>query len=207
MNTGRRLQKQGAVFVCDRGSTHQRFQESLLNEEFRRWGIQRSISDSLDPLYDREVEMYEAADAVTVPSSFAARSYVESGIAKEKVHVIPYGVRLENFKKIADPPRDRFEVLFVGQVVLRKGVPYLLLAFAGLRHPGKRLRFVGSVEPHIPQVTSSITARASGVSRQPTASGGGAHYEFKPPLGIAQHRGWIRIGSRAGDGVRMPCAG
>jgi alpha-maltose-1-phosphate synthase len=156
LKTGRRLQKQGAVFVCDRGSTHQRFQESLLNEEFRRWGIRRSIGDSLDLLYDREVEMYEAADAITVPSSFAARSFVESGIAKEKVYVIPYGVRLENFKKVADPPRDRFEVLFVGQVGLRKGVPYLLQAFAGLRHPGKRLRFVGTVEPHIQRVLERL---------------------------------------------------
>jgi glycosyltransferase involved in cell wall biosynthesis len=156
LKTGRRLQKQGAVFICDRGSTHQRVQESLLNEEFRRWGIQPTISDSLDALFDREAEMYEAADAVTVPSSFAARSFVESGIAKEKVHVIPYGVRLEKFKKVADPPRDRFEVLFVGQIGLRKGVPYLLHAFAGLRHPRKRLRFVGSVDPHIQRVLERL---------------------------------------------------
>ena len=156
LNTGRRLQKQGVVFVCDRGSTHQRVQESLLNEEFRRWGIQWSISDSLDLLYDREVEMYEAADAVTVPSSFAARSYVESGIAKEKVYVIPYGVRLENFKKVADPPGDRLEVLYVGSVSLRKGFPYLLLAFAGLSHPSKRLRVVGAVQPEVAALLPSL---------------------------------------------------
>jgi starch synthase len=156
LKTGRRLQKQGGVFVCDRGSTHQRVQESLLNEEFRLWGMQLSISDSLDALYDREVEIYETADAITVPSSFAARSFVESGIAREKIYVIPYGVRLENFKKVADPPRDRLEVLFVGSVSLRKGFPYLLQAFAGFSHPNKRLRVVGEMQPEVAALLPSL---------------------------------------------------
>lgn len=156
LKTGRRLQKQGGVFVCDRGSTHQRVQESLLNEEFRLWGMQLSISDSLDALYDREVEIYETADAITVPSSFAARSFVESGIAREKVYIIPYGVRLENFKKVADPPGDRLEVLYVGSVSLRKGFPYLLQAFAGLSHPNKRLRVVGAMQPEVAALLPSL---------------------------------------------------
>ena len=96
--------------------------------------------------------MYEAADAITVPSSFAARSFIEWGIPKDKVRVIPYGVRLEKFHPLAEPSSDTFEVLFVGQVGLRKGIPYLLQAFAGLRHPRKRLRVVGPVQPHIREV-------------------------------------------------------
>ena len=154
--TGKRLQREGGVFVCDRGSTHQRFQERVVNEEFRRWGVEPPGNKTLQTLYRREVSMYEAADAITVPSSFAARSFIEEGIAKEKLHVIPYGVRLEKFHPSAQPPSDRFEVLFVGQVALRKGVPYLLQAFARVRHPRKRLRLVGSVHSSMSQVLARL---------------------------------------------------
>ncbi len=146
LKPGRRLQKEGGLYICDRGSTHQRYQEQLVGGELRRWGIDMPPSSLRSALYDREVVIYETADAITVPSSFAARSFVESGIPAEKVHVVPYGVRLEKFKPMTRPPADTFEVLFAGQVGLRKGVPYLLQAFAQLRHPRKRLRVVGGVQ-------------------------------------------------------------
>jgi len=156
LNTGRRLQKQGGIFICDRGSAHQRVQTSLLEEEFSRWGVDFPRNRALNAVWQREEVMYEAADAITVPSDFAARSFVESGISKEKVHVIPYGVRLERFRKVADPPQDRFEVLFVGSASLQKGIPYLLQAFANVAHPSKRLRLIGSVQPDLVKVLGSL---------------------------------------------------
>lgn len=156
LKTGQRLQKQGAVFICDRGSTHQRYQERIVTEEYRNWGVDLRISAPLDAVYEREVAMYEAADAITVPSGFAAKSFIEWGVPKEKVHVVPYGVRLERFHPVAEPPSDTFEVLFVGQVGLRKGIPYLLQAFSEVAHPRKRLRVVGSVQPHIRDVLTKL---------------------------------------------------
>jgi glycosyltransferase involved in cell wall biosynthesis len=67
------------------------------------------------------------------------------GVAAEKVHVIPYGVRLDRFAPFGNPPADSFDLLFAGGVSLRKGVPYLLEAFARLRHPRKRLTVVGAI--------------------------------------------------------------
>jgi glycosyltransferase involved in cell wall biosynthesis len=149
LKTGKRLRQRGTIFICDRGSTHQRYQEQIVHEEFRRWGVDPRVNRARNAMWEREVAMYDAADAITVPSSFAARSFAEWGIAKDKLHVIPYGVRLEKFHRVAEPPSDTFEVLFVGQVGLRKGIPYLLQAFAGFRHSQKRLRIVGSVQPHL----------------------------------------------------------
>ncbi|SFS04087.1 Glycosyltransferase Family 4 [Granulicella pectinivorans] len=143
LKTGQLVQSRGGKFVCDRGSSHQRYQEEIVADEQRRWNVDRPVSDIRDTI--REEKIYAAADAITVPSTFAARSFIEMGVAAEKIHTIPYGVRLENFKKVADPPADRFEVLFVGGVALRKGIPYLLQSFAKLKHPGKRLRIIGSV--------------------------------------------------------------
>jgi starch synthase len=141
--TGRRVQEHGGKFVCDRGSTHQRFQEVIVSDEYRRWGVARQVSDIRDTL--REEKIYDQADAITVPSTVAARSFVEMGVAPEKLTVIPYGVQLENFYPVGEPAPDRFDVLFAGAVGLRKGVPYLLKAFANLNHPHKRLRIAGAV--------------------------------------------------------------
>ena len=70
--------------------------------------------------------------------------------------MIPYGVRLESFQPTAEPPKDSFDVLFAGSVGLRKGVPYLLEAFARLRHPQKRLRIVGSVQEDLRAVLRKL---------------------------------------------------
>jgi glycosyltransferase involved in cell wall biosynthesis len=147
LRTGQRLQERGGVFICDRGSTHQRYQATIVSEEFRRWGVERAVSDERDTV--REELIYAQADAITVPSSVAARSFVAMGVPAEKLAVIPYGVRLESFYPVAEPSPDRFDVLFAGAVGLRKGVPYLLEAFAALRHPHKRLRIAGAVLPEL----------------------------------------------------------
>lgn len=145
--TALRVQERGGKYVCDRGSTHQRHMDAVLRAEFLRWGLEAPRTDAFATA--REEACYAAADTITVPSHVAMRSFVERGVAAEKLKVIPYGVRLERFRKIADSPTGSFEVLFVGQVGLRKGVPYLLEAFARLRHPRKRLTIVGALQRHI----------------------------------------------------------
>lgn len=113
-----------------------------------------AVTDPRDT--EREVAIYDTADAITVPSSFVAASFVEEGVPQRKIHVIPYGVRLQRFARVGEPPKDRFEVLFVGSVSLRKGVPYLLEGFARLRCAAKRLRVVGAVSPEIRPVLARL---------------------------------------------------
>jgi starch synthase len=143
MTSGRHLQERGGKFICDRGSTHARYQEELVRSEYELWGLDPPLCDMRAVL--REEQIYATADAITVPSRFSRDSFIEKGILPDKIHVIPYGVRLENFKKSAEPDPNHFDVLFAGQVSLRKGFPYLLQAFAKLKHPSKRLRVAGSM--------------------------------------------------------------
>jgi glycosyltransferase involved in cell wall biosynthesis len=98
---------------------------------------------------DKEESEYAAADAITVPSGFCARSFEEMGVPSAKLRKISYGVDLRRFSKQGDPGADTFEVLFVGQVSFRKGVPYLLAAFDRLKHPHKQLRIVGAMQPEV----------------------------------------------------------
>ncbi len=154
LRAGQLVQRHGGVFLCDRGSTHQRLQEQTVSEEYRRWGIDRPVSDDRDTR--REEAIYAAADAITVPSTVARASFLSMGVAPEKVHVIPYGVRLEHFGPASSPPDDEFAVLFAGSVGLRKGVPYLLEAFAALRATRKRLRIVGHVQQEMRALLSTL---------------------------------------------------
>jgi len=158
LKTGRQLQGRGGVFVCDRGSSHQRYQQLILTDEYRRWDIDKRVSDPRDTA--REEELYAMADAITVPSSFSAQSFAEMGVPAEKVHLIPYGVMLDRFRRTTPPPSisERFEVIFAGQVSVRKGVPYLLEAFARVRHPNKRLRLMGSLEPELKSILHRLPA-------------------------------------------------
>jgi alpha-maltose-1-phosphate synthase len=143
LKTGRLVQSRGGKYVCDRGSSHVRYQDAIVSEEYRRWGVLPLISDERS-LRRQEAE-YAAADAITVPSEFARRSFIEMGVSPEKVVKIPYGVQLSRFGPTKPPSADSFDVLFAGSVSLRKGVPYLLQAFQMLKHPRKRLRIVGAV--------------------------------------------------------------
>jgi glycosyltransferase involved in cell wall biosynthesis len=139
--------QRGIRTVCDRGSSHIRYQDAILREEFARWGERFS---GIDPRFvAKEEAEYEAADIVTVPSEFARRSFVEMGVPESKLRKVPYGVDLRRFEKTAEPASDRFDVLFVGSISFQKGVPYMLEAFKRLRHPKKRLRIVGPMQPEM----------------------------------------------------------
>jgi alpha-maltose-1-phosphate synthase len=152
--TGRKIQASGGIFICDRGSTHQRYQENVVAEEYRRWNVPHPLSKPHITL--REEEIYATANAITVPSTVAKRSFLQMGIAPEKVHVIPYGVRLDRFTRTEGPPHNSFQVLFAGQVSLRKGIPYLLQAFARLKHPNKRLTIAGAIQDDMRGLLSTL---------------------------------------------------
>ncbi len=139
--SGAAAQRRGGRYVCDRGSTHLRYQMALLAEEYDRAGLK--FAPVHPKMLAREEAEYARADAITVPSNFAARSFVENGVDPAKLHVVPYGVDLSRFRPTA--PRDPgFRVLFVGQLGVRKGIGYLLKAFRQAALPGAKLVYAGS---------------------------------------------------------------
>lgn len=145
--SGRVARERGMRFVCDRGSSHIVTQDRLLREEERLWGLPER---GVDPwVVEREMAEYEAADSITVPSSFSVRSFTDQGVPASKLRYLPYGVNFTKFRPAAPPDGQRFDVLFAGAMSLRKGVPYLLKAFQRLAHPKKSLTFAGAVSPSL----------------------------------------------------------
>ena len=147
LHCGKAAKSRGMRVICDRGSSHIRFQQRILSEEYRSYG---EVFDGVDPrILDKEEAEYANADLITIPSEFALDSFIEMGVPREKLRKVPYGVDLTRFAKTGEPDRESFDVLYVGQVNLRKGIRYLLDAFARLKHPRKRLTVVGQIAPEV----------------------------------------------------------
>jgi len=91
------------------------------------------------------------ADLIVVPSDFVLESAVESGLPRERIAVVPYGVS-ENWLR-EKPKPERGRVLFVGSVGLRKGVHYLASAAKIVRSKGEsfEVRAVGPYDPRVIQ--------------------------------------------------------
>ena len=154
LHAGRIVKSRGGIYVMDRGSTHIRNADQSLGEEYRRWGVEWS---PIDPwLVENEESEAREADIITIPSSFVRRTFIEYGTSPAKLKIVPYGISLSEFCPVGKPPRDRFRLLFVGQVSIRKGIPYLLEAFRNLRHPNKELVVVGGVSKGLEDVIRSF---------------------------------------------------
>ena len=150
---GSRMRSLGGLYICDRGSTHIRVQDHLLQQEYARWGLELK---GIDPRsIAKEEAEYAACDVLTVPSEFARRSFLQQGILAEKIVKIPYGARLARFHKVGDPPQGRFHLLWVGRVSIQKAFLDALSAFQLLDHPRKEFCVVGSIEPCVRKLLKS----------------------------------------------------
>lgn len=119
----RRANQLGAVTVVERASSHPRYQYHLLREEYGRWG--RGFRLPAAALQRAEAEIRQA-DYVLIPSDFVRNSFCAEGIPDSKLLQLPFGVDVERFRPVPAERNGPFRALFVGQVGIRKGVPYLL---------------------------------------------------------------------------------
>ena len=87
---------------------------------------EHEMNTNTEMLYrlDQESKM---ADRIVVASSFTKKTLMENGIPKEKITVIPYGVNSKLFPaKKTYNKKGKIKILFLGQMVQRKGLSYLL---------------------------------------------------------------------------------
>lgn len=148
----------GALAFVERASLHPRVAVALLQEEAGRFGVSRKAVhlDGWLARFDaatRDVTValdeFERADRIIVQSVYAAETFVAQGVPRDKLVVIPRAVDVARFTP-ASPPRDGpFRALFVGQLCLRKGLPYLLRAWAALKLRNAELVLAGSVHDDV----------------------------------------------------------
>jgi glycosyltransferase involved in cell wall biosynthesis len=150
LNALRKAKARGIVTVLERCSSHIVTQMELLREEHERYGSGSGIRhpDVVAEIVRKELQEYEEADFIAVPSIFAKRSFVERGFPAERLIHVPFGVDLTRFRP-GPKTDDVFRVVFGGGLTLRKGVHYLLRAMAELKLPDAELLLIGPVSDEI----------------------------------------------------------
>ncbi|WP_141604629.1 glycosyltransferase family 4 protein [Terrilactibacillus laevilacticus] len=127
----KKAKQNGAITVVERGSTHIKTQDRILKEAFEKNKLDYTEKNGaiLPQIIEREQQEYELADYISVPSSFVYKSFLENGIDKSKLLLTPYGVKLNKYNIDRSYDKEEINILFVGNVGFRKGIPVLLKAF------------------------------------------------------------------------------
>lgn len=146
----RRAKRGGACTLLEHPMSHVDTWMRLVREEYAQWGQAADGFYSLFPrlLVRRMRREYNEAEYISVLSSFSRRTFLEAGIAEERLIQLPLGVDPQIFHP-GPPHAGPFRVLYVGRVELLKGVQYLLQAFSELRLTGAELWLAGPVLPEI----------------------------------------------------------
>jgi len=103
------------------------------------------------------MEEYSLADLILVLSQKAAETFRTAGIPSEKLFMLPRGTNTERFTPGAPPPR--FRALFVGALIQRKGVHWLLEAWHRLALKDAELVLVGAVHDEIKPFLAQYAAQ------------------------------------------------
>ena len=157
LSTCHYAKKKGAISIVEAVNCHVTYQEEILREEHNILNI------SWKPFYAKEkrrrIEEYEQADYILLPSEFVKTSFIKLGFDKSKLLKVPYGFNrfLDTNNKLISLQKNKFTVLYVGSISVRKGLTYLIKAFTELRHPDKELILVGPTD----EVTGIDTASLS----------------------------------------------
>lgn len=132
----------GQITIVDHGSLHQRTERRLLEEEGRLHNLPMDLAPEW--IIEKEGLEFHVADRVMVLSQAAKRSLIEEGIGAEKIFVNPCGVELSQFSPAEKKQDDVFRIIYCGNISPRKGVHYLLQAFAELNLDNAELWLIGS---------------------------------------------------------------
>jgi glycosyltransferase involved in cell wall biosynthesis len=134
----------GATTVVERGSTHISYQDRLLREECDLTGARAEFPD-LQTIAQEKLE-YDSADYIGIPSTFVHKSFVDSGIAADKLLVAPFGVDAHQFRPVRKED-SIFRIIHCGSLTIRKGIHYLLQAFHELNLKNAELWLIGYMSP------------------------------------------------------------
>jgi glycosyltransferase involved in cell wall biosynthesis len=134
--TGIAAQRQGGIFVLDRACPDIRYQQDMLAEEARKAG--GSFKRHARWFLDRQVEEYERADLMIMPSDYSRRTLPEH--IRRKAVIAPLCGRSKISPRVAKPVGSSFVVGVVGGEPLRKGYLYLLQAWKELAFPDAQLK-------------------------------------------------------------------
>jgi glycosyltransferase involved in cell wall biosynthesis len=184
----------GKSIVCQMDPA--RYEVDLVKAEEKRWpGWARHAVEVPEAYFQRREAEWAAADLVMVNSEWTKAALIRQGVGADKIVIVPLayeappvegrGSRVESpslanrghraaFSSSPRPsslvPRRTLRVLFLGQVILRKGIQYLIEAARLLEKEAIHFDVVGSIgisDSAVASVPSKMTFHGA-VSRDRT---------------------------------------
>ena len=133
--SARKAKRNGARFVLDRACPHRDFQDMLVARESERVGAQSPKFS--ERWRERQLEEYEMAEAILVPSRYTMASFPDH--LQQKLIQAPLLGRCRFPEAVSTSRHETFTVGVVGGNPLRKGYLYLLQAWKKLALPQAEL--------------------------------------------------------------------
>ena len=149
----------GKTIVCQMDPS--RFEVDLVREEEARWpGWSRRSAEVPEAYFRRREEEWAVADLVMVNSEWTRQALIRQGVPESKLVVVPLAFEARNSRLSALVTRPaagtssrlstfdsqrKLRVLFLGQVILRKGIQYLIEAAKLLKEESIHFDVVGPI--------------------------------------------------------------
>jgi glycosyltransferase involved in cell wall biosynthesis len=159
-----------------RGSSHITFQRRLLDEESIR--VSASLDRPSDWMVARELREYERATRIVVLSSFAAQSFVDEGVARHRLSLLPLGVDVRAFRAASETVEARcrrirdglpLTVVYAGTASFRKGFWDLAEVIRTASPATFRFMMAGTVLPECRPLLDSLGSRVESLGPLPQA--------------------------------------
>ena len=141
LETLRVARRLGIPTVLERPNAHTRFAYEVVREECRKLRVELPADHEHaynEAILAREEAEYELADRLLCPSEFVVKTFLDRGVAPERLLRHIYGYDAAQFHPPAAPrPTDApLTLLYVGVAAVRKGLHYALDAW--LRSPASK---------------------------------------------------------------------
>ena len=141
-----------------------RVEVEMVREEEKRWpGWSPQSLEVPEDYFRRREQEWALADRVVVNSEFCREALVRQGVPEAKIAIVPLCFEAghrnaeTNDKSNTEPkPKAKLRILFLGQVILRKGIQYLMQAAKLLENESVQFDIVGPVG-----ISSAAVASAS----------------------------------------------
>jgi glycosyltransferase involved in cell wall biosynthesis len=138
----------GMKTILERGSSHIVYQDEILHEEYKNFKIDFHVDSRV---IAKELKEYEMADFISIPSNFVKGSFLQNGIRESKLIQNPYGSSSFFKPSTVSTTKNKFRILYLGSITIRKGLIYLFQALNNLtiQQENFDVFFIGSIDQNM----------------------------------------------------------
>lgn len=146
-------EKFNSTIIIDDRAEHKGYLYNIIKDEYNELNVYFDETDfwKIDCRAD-----YEIADYIITPSTFSRDTFINQGIDKNKLVVIPYGCDTTRFYPMNKKSDGTFRVIYVGSLCVRKGVTYLIDAFKKIECKNIELVLIGKIEKGLEHLVDNL---------------------------------------------------